>query len=184
MDDGPNGACFFSMHWLPAPDNEGGYTWPTSTCTDSHTDRMLIQDHTVAPPTRISPAHPMTFWDTAACPSTTDPLFAIAASEGLHTVHGGENSWVMKKHNIDIGSQDSGMKRHRWPDKNSVVSVEWLHKDVIMSGRKTGAILFNDLRTGSSTTHFQHSDPVMQLRKVDDWRIVAAGPRYVCLRLL
>src|SRR3954466_10128628 len=36
MDDGPDGACFFSMHWLPAPDDDGGYTWPASTSTDSN----------------------------------------------------------------------------------------------------------------------------------------------------
>ncbi|OQD83872.1 hypothetical protein PENANT_c015G04737 [Penicillium antarcticum] len=162
MDDGPDGACFFSMHWLPAPDNDGGYNWPT-----------------IAQPTRITPAHPMTFWDTAACPSTTDPVFAIAASEGLHTIHGGENSWLMKKHEIETGPRFPGMKKRWWPDKNGVVSVEWLNQDVIMSGRKNGAILFNDLRTGTSTNHFQHSDSAMQLRKVDDWRIVAAGPRYL-----
>ncbi|OGE47153.1 hypothetical protein PENARI_c059G10211 [Penicillium arizonense] len=162
MDDGPDGACFFSMHWLPAPDDDGGYTWPA-----------------ISQPTRITPQHPMTFWGTAACPSTTDPIFAIAASEGLHTIHGGENNWLMKKHEIDIGPKKPRSKGHWWPQKNTVCSVEWLNQDVIMSGRKNGAILFNDLRTGSSTTHFQHSDSVMQLKKVDDWRIVAAGPRYL-----
>jgi hypothetical protein len=126
----------------------------------------------------------MTFWGTAACPSTTDPIFAIAASEGLHTIHGGENNWLMKKHEIDIGPKKPRTKGHWWPQKNTVCSVEWLNQDVIMSGRKNGAILFNDLRTGSSTTHFQHSDSVMQLKKVDDWRIVAAGPRYVCIHLI
>lgn len=145
---------------------------------------MLIKAHPVSQPTRITPQHPMTFWDTAACPSTTDPIFAIAASEGLHTIHGGENNWLMKKHEIDIGPKKLRSKGHWWPQKNTVCSVEWLNQDVIMSGRKNGAILFNDLRTGSSTTHFRHSDSVMQLKKVDDWRIVASGPRYVCIHLI
>ncbi|KAJ5754044.1 uncharacterized protein N7511_008197 [Penicillium nucicola] len=162
MDDGPDGACFFSMHWLPAPDNDGGYNWPT-----------------IAQPTRIVPDHPMTFWDTAACPTTTDPTFAIAASEGLHTIHGGKNGWLVKKHEIDTGPGLPGKKKYRWSEMNSVCSVEWLNQDVIMSGRKNGAILFNDLRTGSSTNHFQHSDSAMKIRKVDDWRFVVAGPRYL-----
>jgi hypothetical protein len=150
----------------------------------SPADNMLIKAHPVSQPTRITPQHPMTFWDTAACPTTTDPLFAIAASEGLHTIHGGENNWLMRKHEIDTGPKNPRSKGHRWPQKNSVCSVEWFNQDVIMSGRKNGAILFNDLRTGSSTTNFQHSDSVMQLKKVDDWRIVAAGPRYVCIHLI
>jgi WD40 repeat protein len=48
--------------------------------------------------------------------------------------------------------------------------------DVIAAGQKNYNIFLHDLRSGGSATRLQHNDAVMDLKKMDENRLVAAGP--------
>ena len=59
-------------------------------------------------------------------------------------------------------------------------AVEWLSQDVIAAGQKNSKIFLHDLRSGGSATRLQHNDAVMEMKQMDEHRLVAAGPTSVC----
>ncbi|KAJ5502515.1 hypothetical protein N7463_005389 [Penicillium fimorum] len=161
MNEGPQGDCFLSAHLLPEPDEGGNYVWPTF----SH-------------PIRIRPHYPMSFWCSAAQPAASSAHFAIGTSEGLHTLEGTNSDWKLSKKPFK-GNTVSTSNRRRSENnqsKNSVHAVEWMSPDVIAAGQKNSKIFLHDLRSGGSATRLQHNDAVMEMKKMDEHRLVAAGP--------
>lgn len=62
--------------------------------------------------------------------------------------------------------------------------MEWLSSDVIASGLRNSTIFLHDLRSGGSAARLQHPHSVSKIRKVDEYRIVAAGHNSVRSQLL
>ncbi|OQE42086.1 hypothetical protein PENCOP_c004G08695 [Penicillium coprophilum] len=180
MNEGPQGDCFLSAHLLPEPDEGGNYVWPTCTIPSSSltTEIVLIPDFSVSHPIRIRPHYPMSFWCSAAQPTTSSAHFAIGTSEGLHTLEGTSNHWSLSKKPFK-GNAVSTSNRRRSENnqgKTSVHAVEWMSPDVIAAGQKNSKIFLHDLRSGGSATRLQHNDAVMAMKKMDEHRLVAAGP--------
>ncbi|KAF4766388.1 hypothetical protein HAV15_010998 [Penicillium sp. str.  len=162
MNEGPQGDCFLSAHLLPEPDEGGNYRWPTF----SH-------------PIRIRPHYPMSFWCSAAQPTGSSAHFAIGTSEGLHTLEGTSSHWSLSKKPFkgNTVSTHTGRRSDRSQSKHSVHAVEWMSQDVIAAGQKNSKIFLHDLRSGGSATRLQHNDSVMEMKQMDEYRLVAAGPR-------
>ncbi|KAJ5373052.1 hypothetical protein N7517_005058 [Penicillium concentricum] len=161
MNEGPQGDCFLSAHLLPEPDEGGNYVWPTF----SH-------------PIRIRPHYPMSFWCSAAQPTSSSAHFAIGTSEGLHTLEGSNSHWSLSKKPFK-GNAVSTSNRRRSENnqsKTSVHAVEWMSPDLIAAGQKNSKIFLHDLRSGGSATRLQHNDAVMDMKRMDEHRLVAAGP--------
>ncbi|CAP99463.1 Pc22g21750 [Penicillium rubens Wisconsin 54-1255] len=158
MNEGPQGDCFLSAHLLPEPDEGGNYRWPTF----SH-------------PIRIRPHYPMSFWCSAAQPTGSTAHFAIGTSEGLHTLEGTSSHWCLSKKPFKGNTVSTGNRR-RSQRTQSVHAVEWMSPDVIAAGQKNSKIFLHDLRSGGSATRLQHSDAVMEMKQMDEYRLVAAGP--------
>ncbi|KAJ5258691.1 hypothetical protein N7524_010247 [Penicillium chrysogenum] len=158
MNEGPQGDCFLSAHLLPEPDEGGNYRWPTF----SH-------------PIRIRPHYPMSFWCSAAQPTGSTAHFATGTSEGLHTLEGTSSHWCLSKKPFKGNTVSTGNRR-RSQRTQSVHAVEWMSPDVIAAGQKNSKIFLHDLRSGGSATRLQHSDAVMEMKQMDEYRLVAAGP--------
>ncbi|CDM27484.1 hypothetical protein DTO013E5_2779 [Penicillium roqueforti] len=160
MNEGPQGDCFLSAHLLPEPDEGGNYRWPTF----SH-------------PIRIRPHYPMSFWCSAAQPAGSSAYFAIGTSEGLHTLEGTSSHWTLSKKPFKGNILPT---RTRAPPKHSsqrsVHAVEWMSQDVIAAGQKNSNIFLHDMRSGGSATRLRHNDAVMEMKQMDEYRLVAAGP--------
>jgi len=62
--------------------------------------------------------------------------------------------------------------------KVSVNAVEWMSNHVIAAGMRSKAVAFHDLRSYSGTGAFKlrHDQPVTQVKKVEDYHVVVAGP--------
>lgn len=184
MNEGPQSDCFLSVHLLPEPDEGGNYTWPT--CMLSHvslsSDTELTQDYSVSHPIRIKPNHAVSFWCSAAQPTRSNPNFAIGTSEGLYTLEGTGNHWVLSKRPFEgeTVSPNNGTRSERRQSQNSVHAVEWLSPNLIAAGQKNTKIFLHDLRSKGSTTRLKHNDAVMDMKKMDEYRLVAAGPTSVC----
>ncbi|KAJ5963892.1 uncharacterized protein N7479_003768 [Penicillium vulpinum] len=161
MNEGPQGDCFLSAHLLPEPDEGGNYVWPTF----SH-------------PIRIRPHYPMSFWCSAAQPTGSNAHFAIGTSEGLHTLEGSSSNWSLSKKPFKGNTVSSSSRRRseHSPSKTSVHAVEWMSPDVIAAGQKNSKIFLHDLRSGGSATRLRHNDAVMEIKQIDEYRLVAAGP--------
>ncbi|KXG54188.1 uncharacterized protein PGRI_073320 [Penicillium griseofulvum] len=161
MNEGPQGDCFLSAHLLPEPDEGGNYVWPTF----SH-------------PIRIRPHYPMSFWCSAAQPTASSAHFAIGTSEGLHTLEGTTSHWSLSKKPFKGNTVSTSNRRRSEHNQNktSVHAVEWMSPDVIAAGQKNSNIFLHDLRSGGSATRLQHNDAVMEMKKMDENRLVAAGP--------
>ncbi|KAJ5542407.1 hypothetical protein N7461_008410 [Penicillium sp. DV-2018c] len=180
MNDGAYGDCFLSVHLLPEPDEGGNYTWPT--CEIGYNVPIpgiqLIPDPPVLPPTRIRPDHPMTFWCSAAQRTASSTHFAIGTSEGLHTLEAANDTWVLSKkpfngQTVQINNR-AVSERRRY--QNTVHAVEWLSPTVIAAGQKSSRIFLHDLRSAASATRLRHNDAVMDMKSMDEYRLVAAGP--------
>ena len=184
MNEGPQGDCFLSAHLLPEPDEGGNYRWPT--CTTPYVSLFpgtpLTPGTPVAHPIRIRPHYPMSFWCSAAQPTGSNAYFAIGTSEGLHTLEGTSSNWSLSKKpykgNI-VPSRTRGSPEYS-QSQRSVFAVEWMSQDVIAAGQKNSKIFLHDLRSGGSATRLQHNDAVMDLKRMDEYRLVAAGPSSVC----
>ncbi|CAI7567558.1 unnamed protein product [Penicillium glandicola] len=159
MNEGTQGDCFLSAHLLPEPDEGGNYRWPTF----SH-------------PIRIKPHYPMTFWCSAAQPTGSTAHFAIGTSEGLHTLEGTNSHWSLSKKPFKGNTTSNRRRSGQNQSRNNVHAVEWLSSDVIAAGQKNSKIFLHDLRSGGSVTRLQHNDAVMKIKKMDEYRLVAAGP--------
>jgi hypothetical protein len=184
MNEGPQGDCFLSAHLLPEPDEGGNYVWPT--CMFPYfppsPDIVLTQVFSVSHPIRIRPHYPMSFWCSAAQPTASSAHFAIGTSEGLHTLEGTSSHWSLSKKPFKGNTVSTSNRRRSEHNQNktSVHAVEWMSPDVIAAGQKNYNIFLHDLRSGGSATRLQHNDAVMDLKKMDENRLVAAGPSSVC----
>lgn len=123
----------------------------------------------------------MSFWCSAAQPTGSSAHFAIGTSEGLHTLEGTISHWSLSKKPFKGNTVSTNTRRpDRSQSKHSVHAVEWMSQDVIAAGQKNSKIFLHDLRSGGSATRLQHNDSVMEMKQVDEYRLVAAGPRSVC----
>lgn len=184
MNEGPQGDCFLSAHLLPEPDEGGNYRWPTCTIpyASLFQDTVLTRGFPVSHPIRIRPHYPMSFWCSAAQPTGSSAHFAIGTSEGLHTLEGTSSHWSLSKKPFkgNTVSTHTSRRSDRSQSKHSVHAVEWMSQDVIAAGQKNSKIFLHDLRSGGSATRLQHNDSVMEMKQMDEYRLVAAGPRSVC----
>ncbi|KAJ5143736.1 uncharacterized protein N7515_002523 [Penicillium bovifimosum] len=163
MNNGPQGDTFLSVHRLPEPDEGGNYVWPI--CLS------------VLHPIRIRADYKMSLWSSAAQPSGSSTHFAIGTSEGLHTLEATDNSWVLYKKPYNGGTElDNGKGSKYRKHKKSVHAVEWLSPTVIAAGQKSCRIFLHDLRSAGSVTRLRHNDSVMDMKCMDEHRLVAAGP--------
>jgi hypothetical protein len=184
MNDGPQGDCFLSAHLLPEPDEGGNYIWPT--CEIRYfilaPGFQLIPGPPVSHPIRIRPDYAMSFWCSAAQPTGSSTHFAIGTSEGLHTLEVVGGSWVLSKkpHKGETVQPDNGRRSEHRQNKNSVHAVDWLSPTVIAAGQKSSRIFLHDLRSAGSATRLKHNDAVMDMKSMDEYRLVAAGPTSVC----
>lgn len=184
MNEGPQGDCFLSAHLLPEPDEGGNYRWPTCTLPylSLSRDTSLTKAVPVSHPIRIKPHYPMSFWCSASQPTGSSAHFAIGTSEGLHTLEGASSHWSLSKKPFKGNTVSTNNRRRteRSQSQNSVHAVEWLSQDVIAAGQKNSKIFLHDLRSGGSVTRLQHNDAVMEMKQMDEHRLVAAGPSSVC----
>ncbi|KGO75103.1 hypothetical protein PITC_069730 [Penicillium italicum] len=109
---------------------------------------------------------------------TSSAHFAIGTSEGLHTLEGASSHWSLSKKPFKGNTVSTNNRRRteRSQSRNSVHAVEWLSPDVIAAGQKNSKIFLHDLRSGGSATRLQHNDAVMEMKQMDEHRLVAAGP--------
>lgn len=159
MDSGPRGDSFLAPRMVPDPDDAGDYRWPPY----------------FAHPVRIRTTPSL--WCSAACPVGNRPLFAIGASDGLRTLEGFGSHWTLSRKPFPNDTLSGQPVLHRRVDSShaSVSSVEWLSSTVIASGLKDSTIFLHDLRSGGSALRLQHPHSVTKIRKVDTYRLVAAG---------
>ncbi|KAJ5211536.1 uncharacterized protein N7498_003182, partial [Penicillium cinerascens] len=160
MDSGPNGDSFLAPRMLPDPDEAGDYRWPVYF---AHPIRI-----------RTTPS----LWCSAACPTGNKALFAIGTSDGLHTLEGFGSHWTLSQKPFPNESSAGSQPFHRHGNSShaSVSAVEWLSSDVIASGLRNSTIFLHDLRSGGSAVRLQHPHSVSKIRKVDEYRMVVAGP--------
>ncbi|KAJ5787071.1 hypothetical protein N7457_002061 [Penicillium paradoxum] len=176
MNEGPENDCFLSAHLLPEPDEGGNYVWPT--CALPHVSPSpsteLTQAYPVSHPIRIRPHHTMSFWCSAAQPTGSTPHFAIGTSEGLHTLEATGNHWVLSKKPFkgETLRPSSDFRENH----SNVHAVEWLSQNLIAAGQKNRKVFLHDLRSKGSATRFMHNDAVMEIKKMDEYRLLAAGP--------
>ncbi|EEH17227.2 hypothetical protein PABG_07314 [Paracoccidioides brasiliensis Pb03] len=100
-------------------------------------------------------------WCSAACPSSTESIFAAGKSNELLLVTGIESSWNIRSFKMSPCAD--------------VMAVEWLAPQVVMTGLKNSLVRLYDLRSRDTASRLQHPHGVYKIRKVDDWRIVVAG---------
>jgi hypothetical protein len=63
--------------------------------------------------------------------------------------------------------------------RSSANAVDWLNPITIVAGMRSRAVVVCDLRTQTSSFKLRHDRPVFEVKKVDDYRVVAAGPNSV-----
>ncbi|ODH24189.1 hypothetical protein ACO22_05333 [Paracoccidioides brasiliensis] len=100
-------------------------------------------------------------WCSAACPSSTESIFAAGKSNELLLVTGIESSWNIRSFKMSPCAD--------------VMAVEWLAPQVVVTGLKNSLVRLYDLRSRDTASRLQHPHGVYKIRKVDDWRIVVAG---------
>lgn len=105
----------------------------------------------------------------------------MGTSDGLHTLEGFGSHWTLSKKPFpnDVISGQPVLRKRVDSSHALVTSVEWLSSTVIASGLKDSAIFLHDLRSGGSATRLQHTHSVAKIRKVDPYRLVAAGQNSV-----
>lgn len=122
-------------------------------------------------------------WCSSPCPTGNIPLFAVGTSEGLHTLEGIGYGWSLSPkpfphpENTPLDTIPPRPKHSH----ASVMSVEWLTSDVIVSGLRDSSIFFHDLRSRGTVTRLQHNRSVAKIRKVDEYRLAVSGRQSVCL---
>ena len=72
------------------------------------------------------------FW--ASQPSSVDPMFVVGSSHGLYIAYAGESSWDLQR-----------MKGRRDED---FLAVDWLDRNAVIGGSRTGNVVFVDQRAG------------------------------------
>ena len=109
-----------------------------------------------------------TFWASQPSFTLSTPLLAIASSHGL--------LWfdILNLH----PSHGSGYNSTR---TNETLSVAWTSPQVIAGGCRNGSMILADtrIREGgrlSKSMRLQHSTSIMRLKRVDEWRLLCAGP--------
>ncbi|OAX82183.1 hypothetical protein ACJ72_03468 [Emergomyces africanus] len=100
-------------------------------------------------------------WCSAACPSTTESIFAAGKSNDLLLITGVESYWSTRTVKMSVTAD--------------VMAVEWLTPRVVMSGMANSLVQFHDLRSRDTASRLQHPHGVYKIRRVDEWRVVVAG---------
>ncbi|KAJ9192478.1 hypothetical protein DTO027B5_5498 [Paecilomyces variotii] len=160
MDSGPRGDSILATRRLPNPeDREDMYIWPSG----------------LTHPTRMPGSSSL--WCSSPCPTGDIPLFAVGTSDGLHTLEGIGYGWSLSPkpfpspENTPLDAIPPRPKHSH----ASVMSVEWLTSEVIVSGLRDSSIFFHDLRSRGTVTRLQHNRSVAKIRKVDEYRLVVSG---------
>ncbi|KAL1867213.1 hypothetical protein Plec18167_008754 [Paecilomyces lecythidis] len=116
-------------------------------------------------------------WCSSPCPTGSIPLFAVGTSDGLHTLEGVGYGWSLSEkpfphpENTPLDVIPPRPKHSH----ASVMAVEWLTSDVIVSGLRNSSIFFHDLRSRGTVTRLQHPASVAKIRKVDEYRLAVSG---------
>ncbi|KAL2013391.1 hypothetical protein VTN00DRAFT_916 [Thermoascus crustaceus] len=161
LDSGPGGDPFLLLRAVPDPVEEETYRWSTLA--------------SVRHPTRVQ--EETTLWSSSPRPTGDTPFFAIGTSQGLHTLEGVGYRWNLEKKQLPPNaiSGKPAPFRYKESSHSTVMSVEWLTSDVIVSGLLDSSIFFHDIRSGGTVTRLQHPHAASKIRKIDPYRLVVAG---------
>lgn len=97
-------------------------------------------------------------------PDSTSTVFAVGCGEDLVTLSNSEAQW-------DLSTVKT------FP--SAVRAVDWLDQNVIIAGSFDSRVWLYDTRSQGSTARFQHGHAVQALKRVDEWKVIAAGPNTV-----
>lgn len=100
-------------------------------------------------------------WCVAACPYSAIPKFAMAKSDGLLVGHTNNNY----------------SPYYSFHAQDDVLATCWLDANVVTTGTNRSLVSLLDTRDWKTTANLQAPDGVTALRRVDEWRIVAAAKR-------
>lgn len=169
---------------VPDPVEEETYRWSTlgkhaSDVSFSSNRSIDVRSASVRHPTRVQ--EETTLWSSSPRPTGDTPFFAIGTSQGLHTLEGVGYRWNLEKKQLPPNaiSGKAAPFRYKESSHSTVMSVEWLTSDVIVSGLLDSSIFFHDIRSGGTVTRLQHSHSVSKIRKIDPYRLVVAGHKSV-----
>ncbi|KAL9107162.1 MAG: hypothetical protein Q9227_007942 [Pyrenula ochraceoflavens] len=98
-----------------------------------------------------------TFW--ASQPSSIEPTFVMGSSDGLYLAFAGESSWDLRH-----------MKSRR---RAEFLSVEWLDRNVVIGGSRSGEVVFADIRANDdAVTRLAADSAATAVKKLNDSSIV------------
>ena len=120
-----------------------------------------------------SPIDNTTFWASSARPLTDRSDFAVATSAGTMLFVEDQTSWSLE---FRMPSFRQGPIGERAVD---VLDVDWLNKNVVMSGCRDGGVRLWDVRSRSfangTSTPFEHPSAINHVRRLNSNRVVVAG---------
>lgn len=91
-------------------------------------------------------------------------VFTVGCGEDLVTVSNAEAQWDLRT-------------VKQFP--SAIRAVDWLNRNVILAGSYDSRVWLYDTRSQGSTARFQHAHAVQALKKVDEYKVIAAGPKAV-----
>lgn len=97
-------------------------------------------------------------------PDDTKTVFAVGCGEDLVTLSDEAAQWDLKT----VKTFPSAIR-----------AVDWLDRNVIIAGSFDSRVWLYDTRSQGSTARFQHGHAVQALKRVDEWKVIAAGPNTV-----
>ncbi|KAL8685677.1 MAG: hypothetical protein Q9218_007608 [Villophora microphyllina] len=121
----------------------------------------------------IHPHKINTIWNSAAGPHTNQAVFAVGTSKGVMVVG-------LKGNTAQTWEQEC-----HWPGDESAaetLAVDFWQPDVVLAGMRSGKVRMWDLRSGGATVRFQHASCVVNVRALDQNKILVAGHKdKVCI---
>lgn len=99
-------------------------------------------------------------WSSAARPDATSTAFAIGASNQVVFIEEREAGWLRSF--VDHPDVDA-------------FSVDWLTRDVVMSGHASGEVGLWDLRTGGVASRLKFHAPINHTKRLNENHIVVSG---------
>jgi hypothetical protein len=114
------------------------------------------------------------FWDSAVLRESSIATFAVGTSKGLRIARQTPSQWIFPPHIYEDEHATAIESRL------SVNAVDWINNDIVVAGMRSKAVVLHDTRVRhGGVFRMRHDNPVFQVKKVDDYRILAGGPQSV-----
>lgn len=99
-------------------------------------------------------------WSSAAKPDATSAAFAVGASNQVAFIEEGQGEWLRTLVNhVDLDA----------------FSIDWLSRDVVISGHASGEVVLWDLRSRGMASRFKFHAPINHSKRLNEHHIVVSG---------